>query len=376
MASQIDDFEALLSQCPDIHAQFDFEAMKKLNDTSSVLPFLLGNVSICLKHLEDAKTDALTEWTTVATTVSSYQLPVLVTYFVLVAVLGLCVNLCVIGTICRVRRLWTITNAFVLSLAMADFFMASVLVPLNIWSKYHPDQGTAKDTLFPLLGVASLLNLAAVTLERFLSISYPLTYDVYLNRFRATIIIASVWLVSIFQALLQFAFKNESRKTKTLYEDLRFAFAFGLPCLCILVVNVKIYCVARQHARQINAANPQNQNASGGSSRAFLKKLKTVKVIALLVGTFVVTWLPYFSLSIYEHHTAYGQTTEGFDVALQVAEALACGTALFNPLLYGLLRKDVREAMVRGLKCQNVNQTDLQSVSYSFRTEPNTTKVR
>ena len=375
MAAQIDQLDKLLSQCPDIHAQFNFTALKQDNDTNSVLTSLLNNYRICQERLENAKTDASAEWTTVATTLPSYQLPVLVTYFVFVAVLGLSINLCVIGTICRVRRLWTITNAFVLSLALADFLMASVLVPLNIWYKYNPDQGTAKDTLFPLLGVASLLNLAAVTLERFLSISYPLTYDAYLNRFRATIMIASIWLVSIFQALLQFAFKDESRGTKTLYEDLRFAFAFGLPCLCILVVNVKIYCVARQHARQINASNPQGQNPGGGSSRAFVKKLKTVKVIALLVGTFVVTWLPYFSLSIYEHHTAYGQTTASFDVALQVAEALACGTALFNPLLYGLLRKDVREAMVRGLKCQNVNQTEVSSVSYSFRTGSNSTKV-
>ena len=374
MAQGIDQLDVLLRSCPDIHALFNFTALKQLpvNESSWALPFLLQNYSICLRRLESASDES----TTVATTVAPYQLPVHVTYFVLVAVLGLSVNLCVIATICRVRRLWTITNAFVLSLAMADFFMASVLIPLNIWSKYHPGQGTAKDTLFPLLGAASLLNLAAVTLERFLSISFPLTYDAYLNRFRATVIITSVWLLSIFQALLQFAFKNESRETKTLYEDLRFAFAFGLPFLCILVVNVKIYLVAKQHARQINAANPQNHNTGGGSNRAFIKKLKTVKVIALLVGTFMMTWLPYFSLSIYEHHTPYGQTSTAFDVALQVAEALTCGTALFNPLLYGLLRKDVREAMVRGLKCQNVNQTELQSVSYSFRTEPNSTKAR
>ena len=288
----------------------------------------------------------------------------------LIAVLGLAINLCVIGTICRVRRLWTITNAFVLSLAMADVFMASILVPFNIWSMYHPGQYTVNDTLFPLLGVASLLNLAAVTLERFLSISYALTYDAYLTRFRATIIITSLWLVSVFQALLQFAFRNTSRQIQTLYEDLRFAFAFCLPCFCILIVNIKMYCVARKRAKQINTSNPQGQ--SGSSSRAFLKKLKTVKIIALLVGTFVVTWLPYFSLSIYKHHTAYGQRTASFDVALKVAEALACGTALFNPLLYGLLPRDVREAMVKGLKCQNVNQTELEKcVSYNFRTDSN-----
>ena len=375
MAEQIATFEKLLRPCEHIHAQFNFTALQGLdvNETASVLPLLFGNYSLCVKYVEGNATDPSTELTTEATVVPSYQRPILSTYFVLIAVLGLAINLCVIGTICRVRRLRTITNAFVLSLAMADVFMASISVPFNIWYMYHPGQDTVKDTLFPLLGVASLLNLAAVTLERFLSISYPLTYDAYLTRFRATIIITSLWLVSVFQALLQFAFRNTSRQIQTLYEDLRFSFAFGLPCLCILIVNIKMYCVARKHAKQINASNPQGQ--SGSSSRAFLKKLKTVKITALLVGTFVVTWLPYFILGVYGHHTAYGQRTASFDVALKVAEALACGTALFNPLLYGLLPRDVREAMVKGLKCQNVNQTELEKcVSYSFRTDSN--KIR
>lgn len=372
MAADIESVEISLRKCPDIHAQFNFTALKELND-SRVLPLLLGNYSICLRLLETINTSPTKAWTALSTTVvPPHHLPVLITYFVLVSVFGLVINLCVIGTIGRVRRLWTITNAFVLSLAMADFFMASVLVPLNIWCQYYPSQAdtsTAKDTLFPLLGAASLLNLAGVTLERFLSISYPLRYDAFLNRSRATVIIATIWLVSIFQALLILAFKDENGGTPKLYEDLRFALVFGLPCLCILLVNIKIYYVARQHARQINASNPHGQSGTKISNRSFIKKLKTVKIIALLVGAFMLTWLPYFSLSIYEHHIAEEKKTKGLRLALQVAEALACGTALFNPLLYGLLRKDVREAILKGLKCENVNQTELQSFSYSFRTE-------
>ena len=349
MAEQIAYFEKFLRRCKHIHALFNFTALQGLdvNETNSALKLLFGNYTLCLKYLEGKTTPQPTEGRV-------NQKPILVTYFVLIAVLGLAINLCVIGTICRVRRLWTITNAFVLSLAMADFFMASVFVPFNIWYMHYPGQDTdVKDTLFPLLGVASLLNLAAVTLERFLSISYPLKYDAYLTRFRATIIITSSWLVSVFLALLQLAFKNKSRRIQTLYEDLRFSFAFGLPLLCILFMNVKIYFVATKHAsNRIHASNQQGQ--SGNSSRAFQKKLKTVKVIALLVGTFVVTWLPYFILSIYEHHTPYEKKTASFKVALKVAEALACGTTLVNPLLNGLLRK-VREAMINGLKCQNVN---------------------
>lgn len=360
MVDQIIEFEKLLKPCKDLYALFNFTALQRLkdNETTSVIPALLGNYSIC--HARQTETVGPSQNKELRN-----HSPALTAYFAVIAVLGLAINLCVIGTICRVRRLWTITNAFVLSLAMADFFMASILVPLNITYKYHPSTGvsTAKDTLFPLLGVASLLNLAAVTLERFMSISYPLTYDAYLNRFRATAIITAVWLLSFLQAFVRFGVGGDSvspTKNQILYEDLRFALAFVLPCLCILVVNIKIYYVARQHARQINACNPQ------GPSSTFMKKLKTVKVIALLVGAFMLTWLPYFTLSIYDNHTSDSPEIE---IAEEVTEALVCGTALFNPLLYGLLRKDVREAMVKGVRCQNVNQTEIQSVSYSFRTE-------
>lgn len=354
----IEDFDRRLSSCKDIHALFNFTELKQLkeNESEPVILALLGNWTLCKARL--STTVAPSEGFT-----PTLKHPVFLTvYLASLTLFGLVVNLSVIGTICRVRRLWSITNAFVLSLAMADFLLASVLIPCIISELHYPGQlGVPKaiDTLFPLLGVASLLNLAAVTLERFMSISYPLTYDAYVTRFRATVIITAVWLVSFSQAFLRFAVQENG----VLYEDIRFALAFALPFLCILIVNIKIYFVARQHARQINAANPQ------GPSRVFIRKLKTVKIIALLVGTFIVTWLPYFIVSIYDHHVIEDRQKQRDKIVLQVIEALVCATTLINPLMYGLLRKDVREAMVKGFKCQNVNQTEIQSFSYSFRTE-------
>ena len=358
-------FDVLLKPCPDMHAKFNFTALSQSNATNAIMP-LLEAWKACQQRL-NAATDEPTvpRSKTLAASLPRSHPSALTAYFIAVSVFGLAINLCVIATICRVRRLWTITNAFVVSLAIADLFMASILVPLNVKYKYYPSNSVsiALDTLFPLLGVASLLNLAAVTLERFLSISYPFTYEAQLNRRRVSIVIAVVWMLSVFQALVQFALKTESEMI--LYEDLRFAFAFGLPFLCILVVNLRIYCVARHHARQILASNPQTRD--NNSNRTFFKKMKTVKIIGLLVGTFMITWLPYFVLSIAEPHNA-DNSTEAYDVAKRVTEALVCGTALLNPLLYGFLRRDVREATIVLLKCRNINQTDIQSISYTGKT--------
>lgn len=354
----LETLEKNLRKCNDLHALFNFTILRGLPEDEIPLTALLGNSSLCNKRYSPSNSTSTTSWTSPGQLKPS---PVLITYYVAIAVFGLVINLSVIATICRVRRLWTITNAFVVSLAMADFLMVSLLIPLNVNLKYNGDAtlGVVKDTVITLLGVASLLNLAAVTFERFMSISYPLTYDVYLNRSRAALIITAVWLLSVFQALFRLAFKDD--KANRRYELIQFALAVALPFLCILVVNIKIFYVARQHARQINACTPE------APSRTFSKKLKIVKIIALLVGTFTLTWIPYWIQNIFEHHNS---NNANLKIGEKVTEALVCSTALLNPLLYGILRKDVREAIVRGLRCQNVNHlTDIHSVSYSLRTE-------
>ena len=122
MADQIEEFERLLKPCKDLYALFNFTALKRLqdNETISVIPALLGNYSIC-EARQGGSVDPSPNTITATPILLRNHSPALTTYFVVIAVLGLAINLCVIGTICRVRRLWTITNAFVLSLAMADF---------------------------------------------------------------------------------------------------------------------------------------------------------------------------------------------------------------------------------------------------------------
>ena len=341
---------------------FNFTAMKQLPTNSSEyvqqMKKLLGNTSC---HYTTSFRGLITSAVSPASVSTGAVSPVLVAYHVLVVVFGLLMNLCVISTIFRARRLWTITNSFVLSLSFADLLMAGLVGPLYIQDLYIP-QGSAApvlDTMFPLLGVASLLSLGAVTVDRFLSITRPLHYDTYLSKTRATVIILAVWIVSVFQAVLPFAFANDKASAR-LYQDLRFALAFSLPFLCVVIVNGRIFCVARTHARQISMDDPSARN----SNRGFAKKMKTVKVIGVLVGAFVISWVPYFVLTISELHLKENSVSKTWYL---ISTALVCGTALFNPLLYGMLRKDMREAIVKGLKCQNVNQVDDTATHFSVR---------
>jgi len=183
------------------------------------------------------------------------------------------------------------------------------------------------------------------------------------------IIIASIWIISTAQEIVHFAV---STKDERLFQVIRFVIVFSIPFICVMFVNTKIYCIARGHARQIRANVPgQNEDSNG---RSFTRKMKTAQVIGLLVGTFIFTWLPFFIITIYEQFHDEQQpllklnTLTALEIGKMVCASLACSTALFNPLLYGFLRKEVRAAIIRCLKCQNVNQSDFDTTAAEITT--------
>ncbi|EDO43219.1 predicted protein [Nematostella vectensis] len=292
---------------------------------------------------------------------SSKQTGLLIAYFATIMALGLSMNICVIATILQARRLRTVTNTFVLSLALADLLMAAVVIPLQIHDVLQPRVlSHLLDPLFPILGVASLLNLCAVTLDRFFTITRPLTYEAKVSPRRVGIIIACIWLISIAQEAVRFSIREDH--PEQIFQVVRFALVFSVPFTCVLFVNVKIYVIARAHSRQIAANDP---NLDGRSTRSFAKKLKTARIIGLLVGTFVLTWLPFFVMTVCEIFIKLSLPKQEvlvharkLKIGNTVCAALASSTAFFNPLLYGLMRKEVREAMLRCIKCQNINQID------------------
>ena len=283
----------------------------------------------------------------------------LIVYYSLIMLLGLTLNIALLVTIVCSRGLRTLTNMFMCSLSTADLLLSLIVAPLKILEFTLRKQFDMLDILFPLLGRASLFNLCAVTVDRYISITCPLTYEYRVTGKRAAAAILVIWFLAAFPAGLHFAFRSGTHKMM-LYQDLVFVVAFFVPFISVLFTNGRILFVARKHARQI--AHDEAFNRS--SSRSFTKKMKIIRVLGILVGTFVLSWLPYCILTVYENHAKVGSYLAS---PRHVTAALACSTAVTNSLLYGILRLDVREALLRSLQCQNPNQTTF-SITADFTT--------
>lgn len=130
------------------------------------------------------------------------------TFYVLTFLFGLIGNALVIYLILKIKKLQSITSLFLMSLAFADLLLIVICVPMKIaefLSDNHWIFGSFMCRLYHYLhtftAICSVLNLTAMSFERYLAIIHPLKAKIRCTHTRAKIIIFLTWILSIFAAL-------------------------------------------------------------------------------------------------------------------------------------------------------------------------------
>ena len=130
----------------------------------------------------------------------SFLLPaILLVIFNLLVVGG---NLLVIISVFTCRKLRTITNTYIVSLAFADLLLGLLVLPftgsrdiLGYWpfKTFWCFTWLAMDVL---LCTASILNLCVISFDRYLAISRPFKYQTIMSPCRAKCLVGCVWVLS------------------------------------------------------------------------------------------------------------------------------------------------------------------------------------
>ena len=281
-----------------------------------------------------------------------------IVYYSILIFFGIILNLLVMITIFSRNRLRTIPNAFMVSLSVADFLMATVAIPLRLLERLNQNNYyDITPMLYPCIGVASIFSLCCVTLDRYMHIRHPLNYDKYMNKKRAIMIVAGIWGFAILQASV-FFLVMENSYYEAIYNDVRLGYCLVIPAIFICVTYTKLFLIARSHARVIATTSV---TIPGGRPWSQKKDFKILKVIALIVGTFVLSWSPFlFAVSYELHHET--QRSEQYYLFMGIAECFACSTCVWNPIIYGLLRRDLRISMRYVAACKRDSIEESQSL--------------
>ncbi|KAK5851546.1 hypothetical protein PBY51_023093 [Eleginops maclovinus] len=199
-----------------------------------------------------------------------------ITSMMLLTIVG---NILVIIAVLTSRSLKGPQNLFLVSLAAADILVATLIIPFSLanelqgywaFSSVWCEIYLALDVLFC---TSSIVHLCAIALDRYLSISRPVTYGAKRTPSRIKAAIIVVWLISAvisFPPLLSLDKSEGGEEVCELNNERWYILystigSFFAPCVIMILVYVRIYQIAKQHTRSSSGQKQNAAAAAGGT---------------------------------------------------------------------------------------------------------------
>ena len=199
----------------------------------------------------------------------------------------------IIFLVCRRRQLRTKTNAFVVSLAVADFCVGMTAVPsLFVLFKETDPETELPDEVklyIRLLFVqASVTNLCSLVLDRYMAVVKPLKYLTFMKRRRIIQMVFLSWAIPVvfyaIRSFLHFTFRTRLIDNIIIWLDtiifklvpfFMLIFCFS----CMLSVICKHDRAVRNVVKQLRFNNPVLYRPQDSAA---------VKIMAIVIGVFLL----------------------------------------------------------------------------------------
>ncbi len=178
----------------------------------------------------------------------------------ILVVIGVVGNVLVCLAVWKAPKLRKVVNYFIVSLAVADLLVCTIVLPLAIHQEFNNITWRLNKTVCHLwvtfdvlLCTSSIWNLCLVSTDRFLAVVHPNKYAKVRTPRNALISIAAVWFLALMVALmLHFSSQKIEEaapcavSSSPVITVLGPLFAFYIPAIIILILYWRIYITVRQ----------------------------------------------------------------------------------------------------------------------------------
>ncbi|XP_066461740.1 C3a anaphylatoxin chemotactic receptor-like [Eleutherodactylus coqui] len=272
-----------------------------------------------------------------------------ITCYSITTVLGLAGNALVIWI--SGFKMKTVSSVWFLNLAIVDFISCICLVfrviqrILELHSIYIFFMCTISFTALLANMVTSVHFLIVISLDRCISVMWPLWAKVHRTRRMAFTLSGFMWLLNIIIFILPFIFEFDilsvSECSLTFYTQDRIRYRI-LEDVAIIVRNIFIFAIPFLTIF-----------VSYGLIVLKLKTLRrrqsprTFMIIVAILISFFVCWFPYHAWSLMSLTNIYSWKTDL--IISEISTILACFNCAINPILYVFLGKDFKNNFVKSI---------------------------
>uniref|UniRef100_A0A8B9KKX7 G-protein coupled receptors family 1 profile domain-containing protein n=1 Tax=Astyanax mexicanus TaxID=7994 RepID=A0A8B9KKX7_ASTMX len=263
---------------------------------------------------------------------------------VLLTVFG---NLLIIISVCHFKQLHTPTNMLILSLAVSDFLVGALVIPVSlIWmieSCWMFNALFCKCSIVAsyFLTTTSIFNVALISADRYFALSNPFLYtDTVSVRTMCIVVLCNWFILLAYNVALQY-FNGHFADLVMCPDcflvldeiwslvDLLFIFVF--PCSVIIILYGLVFVLVRKHATAIRDLNVHTKTQTSKNATESMKsERKAAKSLGIVVCGFLACLFPYFIYSLLGK--AIAVEVESFQKVL----ILVYLNSTINPVIYAL----------------------------------------
>ncbi|XP_018549995.2 adenosine receptor A2b-like, partial [Lates calcarifer] len=206
------------------------------------------------------------------------------------------------------RKLRTVTNYFLVSLAIADICVGAIAIPCAILT----DVGLPRHNLYLCLLMLSVLimftqssifSLLAVAVERYVAIFMPFRYQVLMTSRNAVLVILATWLLAFLIGLVPLMGWHKTPPDSgycffVLVVDMTYMVYFNFfacvltPLVIMFLIYAQIFIMVKRQVKRIACEQSCRGERQARATATMRREMKTATSLFLVLFLFTICWIP------------------------------------------------------------------------------------
>lgn len=297
------------------------------------------------------------------------ELPVhqvfMISSYVFICVFGLIGNGLVIYVVLRFSKMKTVTNLYILNLAISDvLFLISMpfLITTTLLEYWIFGRAMCKIffVLFSINFFTSVFTLTAMSADRYLAVCHPVRSVYYRTTRIAFFVCLSIWSISFFVMLPVILYsttiqnrQNPSQETCTIswpenqpipgdkaFTWYTFLLGFLIPVALISVFYISVIL-------RLRSVGPRKKSKERKKSNR-----KVTRMVLAMISVYVICWLPYWCFQGNLTFRPKDSPLPEWQIYMFNAfTLLSFANSMINPVLYAFLSDVFRKSFLKAFNC-------------------------